>query len=265
MRNVHGTPIWYELMTADPDASKAFYDGVVGWTIEGQPAGEMDYRMITTTGGDNAGGVFRLTEEMAAQGMKPRWLFYLGVDDVDATVAAIKAHGGAIHMPPFDMPDVGRMAFVADPQGNSFYVMRGFPDEQSTAFDRTGLGKCNWNELATTDQAAGNAFYADVFRWTYPEKMGMPGDMGDYVFVEVGGQRIGATMKAGVPEQPTGWQFYFRTPDIEAAAEKVKALGGMVHMGPHEVPGGDRIIVASDPHGVPVGFVGPGNDTGETA
>jgi predicted enzyme related to lactoylglutathione lyase len=258
MRNVHGSPVWYELMTSDPDASKVFYDGVVGWTIEGRPAGEMDYRIIVTPGGDNAGGVLGLTDDMVAQGMKPRWLLYIGVDDVDATVEAIRAKGGAIHMGPIDAAGVGRFAMVADPQGNDFYVMRGLPDEKSTAFDRMGLAKCNWNELATSDQVAGNAFYADVFGWTYPDKMEMPGDMGDYVFVAVDGETIGATMKASQPGQPTGWQFYFRTPDIEVAADSVRRLGGAVLMGPQEVPGGDRIIVASDPHGVVVGFVGPG-------
>ena len=62
-----------------------------------------------------------------------------------------------------------------------------------------------------------------------------------------------------MPLPPPGWQFYFRAPDIEAAAEKVKRGGGSVHMGPMEVPGGDRIIVASDPHGAMFGVVGAGN------
>lgn len=30
MRNPHGTPIWYELLSTHPDASKAFYDDVLG-------------------------------------------------------------------------------------------------------------------------------------------------------------------------------------------------------------------------------------------
>ena len=42
-------------------------------------------------------------------------------------------------MPAFDMPGVGRMAFVHDPQGNPFYVMRGASEDSSTAYDRTGL------------------------------------------------------------------------------------------------------------------------------
>jgi predicted enzyme related to lactoylglutathione lyase len=257
MANPHGTPIWYELITADPDTAKAFYDDAVGWTIEPRPAGEMDYRMITTPGGDNAGGVMRLDDQMKAGGAKPGWKFYIGVDDVDATVEKAKAAGGGVIMPPWTIEGVGRMALIHDPQGIAFYVMRGASPEDSNAFDRTGLGKCNWNELTTDDQQGALDFYAAVFGWSYPDRMPM-GPMGDYVFVAVAGTQIGAIMQRPADAPPADWRFYFRSLDIAAAADKVNAGGGTVLHGPQEVPGGDRIIVVSDPEGVNVGIVGPG-------
>jgi len=256
MTNPHGTPIWYELVSPDADASKAFYEAVVGWTIDDRPEGDMDYRMIVTADGSNAGGVAGLAPGAPAAAAKPGWRFYIGVDDVDAAAAKIVGAGGSIAIPPFDLPGVGRMALVADPQGIAFFVMRGASPEASTAYDRTGMGKCNWNELMTPDQAGANAFYAEVFDWTYPDRMAM-GEMGDYIFFAVAGETIGATMTAP-PGPAPDWQFYFRAPDIEAAAETVTARGGTVHAGPMEVPGGDRIIVASDPHGLMFGVVGPG-------
>ena len=258
MPDPHGFPIWYELLTADPAGAKAFYDDVIGWNISAQsdyPG--MDYRMIAVSPGNFVGGLMPLTDEMRAGGARPTWLFYLGVDDVDATAARITAAGGAIRMPPWDVPGVGRMALVADPQGNPFYIMRGASDQSSTVFERMGMGKCNWNELATSDHAAGNAFYAEVFGWSYPDKMTMPGDLGDYTFVQAGDETIGATMRAN-GDNPAGWQFYFRTPDIDAAAAKVTAGGGTVHAGPMEVPGGDMIIVATDPAGIRFGVAAPG-------
>ncbi|HVF93806.1 MAG TPA: VOC family protein [Sphingomonas sp.] len=257
MSNPHGTPIWYELLTPDVAASKAFYDDVIGWTISGrsdQPG--MDYRMIAIDPGSFVGGVMPLSAEMMSGGAKPTWLFYIGVDDVDATVAKVAAAGGSIKMAPFDIPGAGRAAMVADPQGIPFYVMRGASDAASTAWDRTGMGKCNWNELSTPDQQGAHAFYAAVFGWSYPDRMSM-GEMGDYVFIDAAGETIGATMGRS-DGQPTGWQFYFRTPDIESAADRVRAGGGSVHAGPMDVPGGDRVIVASDPHGIGFGVVGPG-------
>jgi hypothetical protein len=258
MTNPHGIPIWYELLTPDQDASKAFYDAVIGWTIEDKAANPMDYRMIATADGAFVGGTMRLGDAMKAGGASPRWLFYIGVDDVDATAETIAAKGGQVHMGPLDLPGVGRLAFVADPQGIPFYIMRGASTESSAAWDRTGMGKCNWNELSTPDQAGGHAFYADVFGWTYPDKMPM-GDMGDYWFVSAAGRTIGATMIHWGEGPPPAWLFYFRAPDIEAAAATVRGKGGTVHAGPMEVPGGDRIIVASDPHGIPFGVVGPGD------
>lgn len=257
MTNPEGTPIWYELMTSDPDASKAFYDHALGWTVEVRPSGDMDYRMIATAGEGLVGGVMRLTDQMTAGGAKPGWLFYIGVDDVDASVANVEGNGGRVLMPAWDIPDVGRIALVADPQGIPFYVMRGSGDEDSTAFDPAGMGKCNWNELITPDQAGAGAFYADTFAWSYPEKMEMPGDMGDYMFVDVGDTRIGATMTQSNMSAP-GWRFYFRTPDIEATVARVGEAGGTVVFGPVEVPGGDRIILATDPHGVVFGAVASG-------
>lgn len=259
MTNPHGTPIWYELVSADPPASKAFYDHVIGWTI-GEPMPEMDYRMIETASGEigsAVGGVMRLTPEMQAGGARPGWLFYVGVDDVDASAEAITAAGGTVPMGPWSMPGVGRMAVVADPQGIPFYIMRGDSDADSTAYDRNGMGKCSWNELISPDQDAGDAFYRTVFGWAYPDVMSM-GPMGEYRFIAVGDQTFGATMPHGGEGPPPGWRFYFRTPDIAAAAARVVEAGGTIMMGPHDVPGGDRIIVASDPHGIVFGVVASG-------
>ncbi len=139
MRNPHGDFIWYELPTNNPAAAKAFYDPVAGWNIDAAAAGDIDYRMIDT--GDGAvGGTMTLTREMTEHGAKPTWLGYIGVDDVEATIADIEARGGKVLMPAYDMDGVGRIATVTDPQGNPFYVMRGASDETSTSFDPEKFG-----------------------------------------------------------------------------------------------------------------------------
>jgi predicted enzyme related to lactoylglutathione lyase len=48
---------------------------------------------------------------------------------------------------------------------------------------------------------------------------------------------------------PPYWAIYFRVPDINAAAERVKANGGTILNGPMEVPGGDWILTGMDPQG----------------
>lgn len=256
---LQGSHIWYELMTTDPDGARRFYGAIVpGLTIGDRLPGDQDYRMINRSDGGSLGGVLGLTEEMRSDGAKPIWMGYVGVEDVDATVARIEAKGGKALMPAFDIPQ-GRIAMVADPQGNPFYVMKPIPpagqeDKQSDVFSPTDEQRVAWNELATADPVAARQFYAELFGWTADEFMPM-GEHGEYRFFAHEGTTIGA-VSGCVQGAPAGWRYYIRVPSISAAAEAVKAGGGTVAMGPHEVPGGDHIIIAHDPQGAEFALVG---------
>lgn len=255
MANPAGFPIWYELLSTNSDASKKFYEDVLGWNVQApMPGGPHDYRMIDTKSA-HVGGLMQLTNEMQKNGARPAWLVYLAVQDVDATAKHAAELGGTILMQPFDIPEAGRAAMIADPAGTPFYIMRGSSEGTSTVFERTGMGKCNWNELTTAEQSRVDEFFAKLLGWTYPDKMAMPGGA-EYIFVDVGGTRIGATAPQS-QEMPQGWTFYFRAPNIDEAVEKVKRGGGKVHAGPMDVPGGDRVIVATDPHGARFGVAAP--------
>jgi len=257
--SAHGSFIWYELITPDPDGAKAFYDAVVGWNVDAKPQGEMDYRMIGRSDGGNAGGVMRLTEEMKGHGARPTWLGYIAVDDVDASVSSIEQGGGKALMPAFDIPDIGRIAMVADPQGVAFYVMKPIPpagneDKVSDVFSPDQAQRVSWNELAARDQVAALEFYTSRFGWTKGDTMPM-GEMGDYQLITHNGGPLGAMMTAAA-ENPPRWRFYFRVPNADAAAEKVRANGGTINHGPAEVPGGDRILIGTDPQGAEFALVG---------
>jgi predicted enzyme related to lactoylglutathione lyase len=257
--SARGDFIWYELMTTDAEGAKAFYDTVVGWNIsEGAPEFN-GYRMIGRADGRQAGGVLPLTDEMQQHGARPGWLGYLGVDDVDSAVTAIEQAGGKALMPPFDIPNIGRIALVADPQGAPFYVMKPIPpegreNEASDVFSPDQPGRCSWNELSTSDTDAARHFYGEQFGWTSDDFMPM-GEMGEYRFLFQKGLRIGAVFNPN-NGQPPHWQFYFRVPSISAAKQKAEQSGGTIVMGPMEVPGGDHIIVGIDPQGATFALVG---------
>jgi predicted enzyme related to lactoylglutathione lyase len=53
---------------------------------------------------------------------------------------------------------------------------------------------------------------------------------------------------------PPNWLIYFRVPDVDAAVERIKTNGGKVVNGPMDVPGGDRVVVATDPQGAAFGL-----------
>lgn len=256
MTNSHGAPIWYELLTPDIEGAKRFYGEIVGWTTTAypSPAGGMPYT-IWSMGETGVGGLANPPENAP---MEPGWLAYFHVDDIDAKLAQVEQAGGRTLMPATDLPGVGRIALVTDPQGAPFYLMKPSPppgmEGDSTSFSPHLPGRCSWNELVTSDQKAALPFYGALFGWTSNEAMPM-GAMGDYTFIDGGGERLGAMMNRASPNQPLRWSFYFRVPSADAAAEQVKALGGQVVAGPMEVPGGQRIVMAIDPQGAGVGFV----------
>lgn len=249
MANPEGAPVWYELITSDADAAQAFYTRVVGWTVT--PAGMegMDYRIVSAPDGLPVGGIMALPPGKAP----PGWMAYLAVQDTDAKAREVKERGGQVHVPPTDIPGVGRFAVVADPQGLVFCIIRGGV-ENSRAFDYAAPGHCSWNELVSPDQKGALEFYGALFGWTSTEAMPM-GAMGDYAFLDHAGTRIGAVMQQQ-PQWPARWTYYFRVPSIAAAIDATKAAGGAVHFGPQEVPGGDVIIIGSDPEGAAFALVG---------
>lgn len=253
--NAPGEFIWYELLTDDPVGAKRFYDAVVGWSIEAEPSGPMDYRMIS---GDDTliGGVMRIDDAMKASGARPTWLGYLGVDDVDAATERATADGASVHVPPTDIPDVGRFAFLADPQGAMIYIMRGMTDERSDAFSVDRAQHVRWNELWSQDPAASIDFYSRHFGWVQEGDMDM-GEMGKYQFLHQSGVMIGAVMPT-MPDMPRSmWNFYIGVDDIDRAAEAVRSGGGQFVQEPIEIPGGDYSINAVDPRGAMFGLVGP--------
>jgi len=249
--NSGGEFIWYELMSPDPEGSKAFYDAVIGWSV-GEPVAEYGgYRMIQRNDGGFAGGVLQLTEEMQQHGARPGWLGYIHVSDVDEKVAAVEAAGGKTWMTATDIPNVGRIALLSDPAGAPFYVMKpippeGNPEAQSDVFSPQGVGRCAWNELLTSDLDGAKSFYPAQFGWALGDVMPM-GPMGDYQFIEHGGRMIGAMFAPG--DRQPAWRFCFRVENLERSIEAVRSGGGEILFGPTEVPTGGRIIQATDPQG----------------
>lgn len=256
--NAQGDFIWYELMTSDMDAARAFYEPVVGWTMGAAATMPgMDYRMISV-GENMVGGMMAIDADMAGHGAKPLWIGYVAVTDVDATAQAITAAGGHILLPPSDIPGIGRFAMASDPDGAPFYIMRGASDETSRVFAEETVWHWGWNELWTPDPDRAIVFYGAIFGWHVQGAMPM-GPAGEYRFLFQGETRIGAigpVAALDAPDRPACWRHYFNIPSVAAAVAAIAAHGGAVTNGPHVVPGGATIIVARDPQGAEFALVG---------
>jgi predicted enzyme related to lactoylglutathione lyase len=204
-----------------------------------------------------AGGVLQLTPDMLAHGAT--WVGYFYVPDVDEAAKAIVADGGQVLMPKKTLP-VGDIVMMADPMGAPFYVMRpvppsGQPDAKSDVFDVKKSEHVRWNELESTDLPRALQFYAKHFGFALRDTMPM-GDADEYHFIDQGDVRLGGMMKTPASHPRGGWQFYFGVPSVAAAKRAIESGGGKIAVQPHQVPGGDWVLIATDPQGARFGVVG---------
>ena len=236
-----GTPSWIDIGSPDPDATAEFYGALFGWDV---PPGteEMGGYRIATLGGKTVAGI-----GPQQQPGTPWWSLYVTVADVDATVARAEIHNGTVIVPPMDVIDAGRMAVLADTNGQPISIWQ--PNQQHRRRGRQRAGHVRL-ERDVHERRAQDAL---VLR---------------------GGVRLvgrpGAEHRAGAHLQPRraddvrcaqgrraasrrGWMVWFNSTDTDAAAAKVAELGGTVIMPPTDMSFGRATIVA-DPQGAVFGI-----------
>jgi hypothetical protein len=205
----------------------------------------------------------QLPEDARPMGVQSRWVGYVGVGDVDATAARIRQLGGAVHVPPTNIPDIGHLAIVADPQTATLALVKWHPSRQEQSAPaqpaEVGTAGCvGWHELLAADWETAFAFYHEIFDWRKADADIDP--TGTYQLFAAGGETIGG-MFTRPPTVPFAfWLYYFNIADIDAAAERVKAAGGKVLEGPLQVAGGGRIARCTDPQGAMFALTGKRSD-----
>lgn len=105
--------VWYELMTTDPASAREFYGKVIGWGAREAMPAPNQYTLFTLDGGEVA-ELMALPDEAQTAGARPGWIGYVGVPAVDGALAGVLERGGRQHVPPTDIPEVGRFAVVAE-------------------------------------------------------------------------------------------------------------------------------------------------------
>ncbi|MBX9421303.1 MULTISPECIES: VOC family protein [Streptomyces] len=121
------TLVWAELHVPDPETVLGFYRTLFGWRWTEMEAPGMTYRVVSTADGDQQDASFGGAAELQDVSETPRWIPYFAVTDPDAITASTRGSGGAVLMPPADIPDVGRIAWLADPFGALFAVLKPAP------------------------------------------------------------------------------------------------------------------------------------------
>ena len=116
LRDEENSLCWNELQARDVAAGKAFYPALFGWRMKESPE-YTEWHL-----GEHAiGGM------LPAQGppdVPAHWMPYFAVADCDAAVSKAQGAGAQVYAPPMDIPNVGRFAVLADPQGAVFAVIK---------------------------------------------------------------------------------------------------------------------------------------------
>ncbi len=245
MVHFHGRFAWYELMTTDVEAAKAFYTKVMDWgTLDASVSGRA--YILFTAGKAVVSGLMDLPEDARNTGGKPSWVGYVGVNDVDVTADRIKRLGGAVHVPPTDVPNISRFSIFADPQTARLGLLKWLKPRQDQPAE-LAPGRVGWHELLATDWEKALAFYRELFGWQKADAH--IGEMSTYQLFSAGGQTIGGMFTKRPMSPAPFWLYYFNIGDIDAATQRVKAGGGQILDDPLEVPGGSWIVQCMDPQG----------------
>jgi predicted enzyme related to lactoylglutathione lyase len=237
-----GAPCWMDLVSSDVDASATFYAELFGWTVRDAPPDFGGYRYFELDGRGVGGLMANQTEWCMPDG----WSIYLRTDDVAATAAAAREHGGTVLMEPMDVVPNGSFAILRDAGGA---IVSGWQPGTESGFGVLGeVGSPRHFELHTRSFDAAVAFYRSVFGW------------GDHL-VEAPGFRYAtyadmSQPRAGImddaahdmPEEEPHWAVYLGTENADGTVERAVSLGATVLMAAEDTPYG-RLAVLRDPTG----------------
>ncbi len=239
---------WYELGTRDISAAVKFYKDLAHWGTLTHDMGQMGTYHIFQLEGQDVGGGYQMGGPQF-EGVPPHWMAYVWVEDVDSTVAKAQSLGGKVIAPPMDVPDVGRMAFLQDPQGAHFAVFKG-GQHQGAARLAPKPGAFSWTELWTTNAEEARKFYTGLLGWTFSD-MPMGGGM-MYTVFQVKEKRVAGMAQMNGPQfqgVPPNWLSYLSVKDCDATVKLAGKLGAKVMMPAMDIPNVGRFSVLKDPTG----------------
>ncbi len=242
--------IWHEIQTTDVAASVRFYTSVFNWAKINAPTVNGDHPYVMLQRDDN---VFAGIVPLSAYGSKgsPRWLAWMGVADVDATVSAIVKAGGLLEKAPFDHL-IGRLAFVGDAAQARFAIVK--PHFRQPFVAQRPL---TWHAVQgpESDLKPLPAFYKTVFGWETAEVMfAMQTTL---PVLTLDGVRIaglvtppGGTGSAQPqPLRSASWQTYVEVNDVRTTLARFAAGGGKQLAPEDDIAGFGKVVRVADPQG----------------
>lgn len=251
---VTGAPVWFDLVSSDPQRAAVFYGELFGWEVT-EPAPEFGgYQNFSANGRLVAG----LAPRMDPAAPADVWSVYFKVDDAAAAVETAAAAGATVIAPAMAVGDLGSMAVLADPAGAAYGFWQ--PGTHPGFTERGTHGTPYWFDEMSMDYPASAAFYEQTLGWRLNEvgTGGDPNSVGPDHYSEVfpaGSDESVAGIMAATgmfgDGHPSFWQVYITVDDVAATISKVTELGGEVLMPGEDTPWG-TLASFKDPMGAAI-------------
>jgi uncharacterized protein len=109
-----GRVVHFEIPSDDPQKSVEFYSKTFGWKC--QKWGEMEYWLADTgqTGDNGINGAI-----IKRQTHFQTIINTINVGNIEESLEAITRNGGKVLTPVMPLPNIGKIAYFTDPQGNT--------------------------------------------------------------------------------------------------------------------------------------------------
>ncbi|MFI6868283.1 VOC family protein [Nocardia sp. NPDC050406] len=262
-----GTPCWVDCQVDDPVKAGEFYAQLFGWDVQGGDGESGGYLMALRDGHAIAGigpkpAVADLPSLPAELGVPSAWTTYFAVLSADATAEQVRAAGGTLLVPPFDVMEFGRMFVAADTTGAPFAVWEARVHNGAAVHNEHGAYL--WNDLHTGDYEAAKRFYADVFGFDYTE---YDNEAMRYAAFTPPGARhnaggINDDGRNGSPPARPYWLTWFQYDGIDDGVRRAEELGATVLLAPQDGPFGRMAILAA-PQGELFALLDPSEVVGD--
>lgn len=246
-----GKVIFCELVTPDLAASKKFYGSLFGWTFRDVQAGTRHYAEASLAGHPIAGLFHKDLPE--GEHRQPAWLTYISTADVDGASKAALERGAKVLFEPHTLPDRGREAVFADPQGAVFAALASSSGDPPDVL--AAPGDWIWSSLITSDPKTDASFYQGLFAYEVFDLPAVAGAQHLMVASDNYARASINTLPAKGPDFHPYWLNYIRVEDAVQMTAKVVALGGRVLVEPRVDRHGSMVAVVADPQGAPFGLL----------
>lgn len=241
---LEGKVVWNDLITEDVDSARRFYGGLFGWTFEDTTGPGRDRYVLARSGNVYVAGLVPVVTPADGSDIS-RWLPYLSVDDVDASISRSVAAEATVAATARNV-NLGRVAAIIDAEGAVIGLARsniGDPDDQTTA---PAPGRVVWTELLSNNPSDAAAFYKSVVGYDAHsvERRG-----GTYMLLARDGVDRAGILKNPSTEWSPVWLTYFGVSDPAAAADRAVQLGGKILLPVSPELRESSMAVVADPSG----------------